>query len=152
MKGHRLDKRYILKIMLNRLIVTIILNIVYFVGKTKLPNEKFEIYIATALYIINIIATFVIVIMPFIEFWAYKYFISSDAIEIRYGVIFRKSVYIPRENIKYIIAVKDPIDRLLMISSLKIYTTAGHRIIKALGKKNMLILWNIMSISEGNKE
>lgn len=148
MKGYRLDKRYILKIIISRLIVIAAVNSAYFIGRTKLPNKKIEFYILILLYIINTIGSFVIAIMPFIEFWAYKYFISNEAIEIRSGVLFRKSIYIPRENIKYIIAVKDPLDRILMISSLKIYTTAGHSVIKALGNEKMSELWRIMDINE----
>ena len=149
MKGYRLNKRYILKIMISRLIIIATLNIVYGVMRDKLPL-KLDFYLIILLYAINVIGTISIVIMPFVEFLAYKYFVYYEAIEIRYGVLFRKSVYIPRENIKYIISVKDPLDRILRISSLKLYTTAGHRVIKALGNEKMSALWNIMNIDEEN--
>ncbi|MGL4763335.1 MAG: PH domain-containing protein [Sarcina sp.] len=149
MKGYRLNKRYILKIMISRLIIIATLNIVYGVMRDKLPL-KLDFYLIILLYAINVIGTISIVIMPFVEFLAYKYFVYDEAIEIRYGVLFRKSVYIPRENIKYIISVKDPLDRILRISSLKLYTTAGHRVIKALGNEKMSALWNIMNIDEEN--
>ena len=151
MKGYRLNKRYILKIMISRLIIVGALNIAYGIFRYKLP-VRLDFYLIILLYTINILGTISIVIMPFVEFLAYKYFVYDDAIEIRYGVLFRKSVYIPRENIKYIISVKDPLDRLLKISSLKLYTTAGHRVIKALGNEKMSTLWNIMNIDEENEK
>ncbi|WP_297518405.1 PH domain-containing protein [uncultured Clostridium sp.] len=149
MKEYRLNKRYILKIMVSRLIIISILNISYRLFKEYLP-EKFIIYVAILVYSINVIGVIISIAMPFIEFLAYKYFIDDDAIEIRYGILFRKSVYIPRENIKYIISVKDPLDRILRISSLKIYTTAGHSVIKALGNEKMSELWNIMKVDGEN--
>ena len=147
MKAYKLNKRYIIKMILSRFITLAIIDIFYIIYAHKIA-DKYMILASSIIYIINVIGIMSIVIMPFIEYLSYKYLIGENAIEIKCGVIFRKNIYISRENIKYVIAQKDPLDHLLRISSLKLYTTAGHRTIKSLDDKKLGDLWVIMKEEE----
>lgn len=143
MQGYKLSKKYILKMMIFRVIILLAIDISYALCEDKIPI-KLEEYILIALYGINILGAIISLIMPFIEYLAYKYYIYEDFVEIKRGIIFRRAVYIPIENIKYIIIVRDPLDNLLGLNNLKLYTTAGHRVIKAVDDQKSKVLWNIM--------
>lgn len=143
MKGYRLNKKYIIKMMVFRITILFVINMIYIRYHNRIPI-RFRKYVFIGLYIINILGFLIALILPFIEYLAYKYYIYDEFVEIRRGVIFRRAVYIPVENVKYVIIVKDPLDNLLGINNLKLYTTAGHRIIKAIDDEKAKVLWNIM--------
>ena len=143
MKEYRLNKRFILKMIITRLAFIVILNICYITFKHKAINI-YSYYLIILMCLVNIVGFYISIISPFIEYLLFKYYISDNEIQIKYGAIFRKSVYLPIQNIKYIIIKKDPLDYLLRINKVKLYTTAGHRVIKSLDNEKAKELWNIM--------
>lgn len=145
MKEYRLSKKYILKMMIERGIVLLIVNFIL-IGINIILGNKFQEISNFLMCFFNISIGIVTFITPVIEFLAYKYVIYDESIELIYGVLFRKTIYIPRGNIKYLIAQKGPIDNILKIKSLKLYTTAGSVKIRALNNDKIKILWRIMDV------
>ena len=95
MKAYKLNKRYIIKMMLSRFIALAIIDIFYIIYDYKIV-EKYMVLASSIIYVINVIGIITIVIMPFIEYLSYKYLIGERAIEIKCGIIFRKNIYISR--------------------------------------------------------
>lgn len=151
MKKFKLSKRYILKMVLTRAIILGAINITYLVNIHKVP-AIYSVLMLNVFELVNIIGLVLILIEPIISYLAYSYSINNIAIEIKRGVFFRKSIYIPNENIKYLIVQKGPIDHLLRINNIKIYTTAGHEVIKALTNHMIANVWCVMDkkVSEKN--
>ncbi|MGL4740375.1 MAG: PH domain-containing protein [Sarcina sp.] len=147
MKEYRLSKRYILKMIIVRLILLVLIDVAYIEFNGRI-NSRYHAILFIVIYSVNVILGAITFGMPFIEYIAYKYVLDDEAFELKYGVFFRKTIYIPRGNIKYIIVQKDPIDRILGISSLKLYTTAGNTSIKALSKSRLRELWGIMDVAD----
>ncbi|MGL5765921.1 MAG: PH domain-containing protein [Sarcina sp.] len=145
MKAYRLSKKYILKMMIERGIILLAVDGIL-LGINIILGTKFQGIFTFLMYFFSISIGIITFITPVIEFLAYKYIIYDESIELIYGVLFRKTIYIPRGNIKYLIAQKGPIDNILRIRSLKLYTTAGSVKIRALNNDKIKILWRIMDV------
>ncbi|MCX0394981.1 PH domain-containing protein, partial [Clostridium perfringens] len=78
-----------------------------------------------------------VLICPIIKYFTWSYFIFSDFIEIRYGVLFKRYICIKRNNIKYINVCENPIDMILRIKSINIYTAGGKVSIPAINKEQV---------------
>lgn len=131
MRKSRLSKLYILKIIFIRLVLILILNFLYIHFNFLIP-EKFNHLSLIIMEIINYIAMIIVIILPLIEYFAYSYEISEEYIEINYGVIFRNYVYMPMEHLKYAVIIRDPIDYLLGLSRVNVYSPARKRTVKGL--------------------
>lgn len=145
MNKYRLNKRYILKVIVVRILILAIFNVLYINNIYRVPYEYHFLVVIMA-HTINVIGAIFIMFMPIIEYLSYSYIISDKSVEIKCGIIFRKSIYIPRNNIKYVVIQKDIFDQMFRINNLKLYTTAGHRVIKAISGNKVHELWNIMEV------
>lgn len=134
MRAGKLSKLYILKIIILRLVCIELVNFSYLYFNHLIP-KKLTIIALRSIEALNIVAIFIVFLLPIIEYFAYRYEITDDYIEINYGIIFRNYVYIPMENIKYAIITRDPIDYLLGLSKINIYTPARKRAIRCLTYK-----------------
>ena len=87
--------------------------------------------------LITVIFLISVLICPIIKYFTWSYFIFSDFIEIRYGLLFKRYICIKRENIKYINVCENPIDMILRIKSINIYTAGGKVSIPAINKEQV---------------
>lgn len=87
--------------------------------------------------LIRVIFIISVLICPIIKYFTWSYFIFSDFIEIRYGVLFKRYICIKRNNIKYINVCENPIDMILRIKSINIYTAGGKVSIPAINKEQV---------------
>ncbi|MGL5615121.1 MAG: PH domain-containing protein [Sarcina sp.] len=131
MRKSRLSKLYIIKIIFIRLIFVLLLNFIYISLNFLIPENLNQILLII-MKIIDYIAIIVIFILPLIEYFAYRYEITEEYIEINYGVIFRNYVYMPMEHLKYAVIIRDPLDYLLGISRVNVYSPAKKRTVKGL--------------------
>lgn len=87
--------------------------------------------------IIVVFFILIVIIAPITNYFSWSYGIFKDFIEIKYGLFFRRYICIKRENIKYINFYENPIDMLLKIKSVNIYTAGGKVTIPSLNKEQI---------------
>ncbi|MBO3372791.1 PH domain-containing protein [Clostridium perfringens] len=142
---YKLSKLFIIKSIILRFLIFSLLYLVLMFGFYKLKifssfNQLNEV-INNNLWILHssIIVIFIIsvIICPIIKYFKWSYFIFSDFIEIRYGVLFKRYICIKRNNIKYINVCENPIDMILKIKSINIYTAGGKVSIPAINKEQV---------------
>ena len=142
---YKLSKLFIIKSIILRFLIFSLLYLVLMFGFYKLKifssfNQLNEV-INNNLWILHssIIVIFIIsvIICPIIKYFKWSYFIFSDFIEIRYGVLFKRYICIKRNNIKYINVCENPIDMILRIKSINIYTAGGKVSIPAINKEQV---------------
>ncbi|GAA0066412.1 PH domain-containing protein [Clostridium perfringens] len=142
---YKLSKLFIIKSIILRFLIFSLLYLVLMFGFYKLKifssfNQLNEV-INNNLWILHssIIVIFIIsvIICPIIKYFKWSYFIFSDFIEIRYGVLFKRYICIKRDNIKYINICENPIDMILRIKSINIYTAGGKVGIPAINKEQV---------------
>ncbi|MDK0617401.1 PH domain-containing protein [Clostridium perfringens] len=142
---YKLSKLFIIKSIILRFLIFSLLYLVLMFGFYKLKifssfNQLNEV-INNNLWILHssIIVIFIIsvIICPIIKYFKWSYFIFSDFIEIRYGVLFKRYICIKRYNIKYINICENPIDMILRIKSINIYTAGGKVGIPAINKEQV---------------
>jgi membrane protein YdbS with pleckstrin-like domain len=59
---------------------------------------------------------------PDIEYRYFRYVLDADGIEIRYGVVWRKLIRVPRSRVQHIDVDQGPLERRYGLASLSIYT------------------------------
>ncbi|HAT4313084.1 TPA: PH domain-containing protein [Clostridium perfringens] len=142
---YKLSKLFIIKSIILRFLIFSLLYLVLMFGFYRLKifssfNQLSEV-INNNLWILHssIIVIFIIsvIICPIIKYFKWSYFIFSDFIEIRYGVLFKRYICIKRDNIKYINICENPIDMILRIKSINIYTAGGKVGIPAINKEQV---------------
>lgn len=142
---YKLSKLFIIKSIILRFLIFSLLYLVLMFGFYKLKifssfNQLNEV-INNNLWILHssIIVIFIIsvLICPIIKYFTWSYFIFNDFIEIRYGVLFKRYICIKRNNIKYINVCENPIDMILRIKSINIYTAGGKVSIPAINKEQV---------------
>ncbi|HAT4338127.1 PH domain-containing protein [Clostridium perfringens] len=142
---YKLSKLFIIKSIILRFLIFSLLYLVLMFGFYRLKifssfNQLNEV-INNNLWILHssIIVIFIIsvIICPTIKYFKWSYFIFSDFIEIRYGVLFKRYICIKRDNIKYINICENPIDMILRIKSINIYTAGGKVGIPAINKEQV---------------
>lgn len=142
---YKLSKLFIIKSIILRFLIFSLLYLVLMFGFYRLKifssfNQLNEV-INNNLWILHssIIVIFIIsvIICPIIKYFKWSYFIFSDFIEIRYGVLFKRYICIKRDNIKYINICENPIDMILRIKSINIYTAGGKVGIPAINKEQV---------------
>ena len=141
MKKYRLSKSAILRWMFIRNLLFLVAWVVGFdifkISKVfylslEVKNFLWSIYLLVA------------ILLPIIQFFAWSYHVNDKYIELRYGLIYRKSVCIPVEKIKYIDLIQDPIAMVLRIKIVKIYTAGGKVTIPGIGYKMATTIWNLV--------
>lgn len=121
-KRYNLSKLVIVKWMIIKAIILFIFLLVTHLGYNCVYSYSFNYSIER---IGGIICLIVSLIVSLIEYYLWSYSISERFIELNYGVIYRKSICIPIDRIKYIDLVQGPISMILKIKSVKIYTAGG---------------------------
>lgn len=141
MKKYRLSKTAILRWMFLRTLLFIIFYIVFFdildIHKT-LALKGFNL-----LWTYNILYIICVFIFPIIKYLSWSYYADENFIELRYGVIYRKTVCVPVNRIKYIDLIQDPISRVLRIKTIRIYTARGRLTIPSINYKACTKIWNL---------
>lgn len=59
---------------------------------------------------------------PAVEYRYFRYLVDEDGIEIRYGVLWRKLIRVPRSRVQHIDVDQGPLERRHGLASLSIYT------------------------------
>ena len=142
---YKLSKLFIIKSIIFRFLIFSLLYLVLKLGFYRLQSlssfNQLNIFMNNTLWIsqLLIIVIFLIsvLICPIIKYFTWSYFIFSDFIEIRYGLLFKRYICIKRENIKYINVCENPIDMILRIKSINIYTAGGKVSIPAINKEQV---------------
>ncbi|MPQ45073.1 PH domain-containing protein [Clostridium tarantellae] len=138
----KISKKFIIDIFIMRNLIFLIFlfSIVYSFIKFNFTINlyKYTILLWILLYIIFVIIT------PVLEFIFWRYSITKKFIEVKYGIIFKKSKCIPIDRIKYIDIVQNPISKILRINKIKIYTAAGKIIIPGLNNDICKKICNII--------
>lgn len=142
---YKLSKLFIIKSIIFRFLIFSLLYLVLRLGFYRLQSlssfNQLNRVMNNSLWIsqVLIIVIFLIsvLICPIIKYFTWSYFIFSDFIEIRYGLLFKRYICIKRENIKYINVCENPIDMILRIKSINIYTAGGKVSIPAINKEQV---------------
>ncbi|MCX0370768.1 PH domain-containing protein [Clostridium perfringens] len=142
---YKLSKLFIIKSIIFRFLIFSLLYLVLRLGFYRLQSlssfNQLNRVMNNTLWIsqVLIIVIFLIsvLICPIIKYFTWSYFIFSDFIEIRYGLLFKRYICIKRENIKYINVCENPIDMILRIKSINIYTAGGKVSIPAINKEQV---------------
>ncbi|MDK0863152.1 PH domain-containing protein [Clostridium perfringens] len=142
---YKLSKLFIIKSIIFRFLIFSLLYLVLRLGFYRLQSlssfNQLNRVMNNTLWIsqVLIIVIFLIsvLICPIIKYFTWSYFIFSDFIEIRYGLLFKRYICIKRENIKYINMCENPIDMILRIKSINIYTAGGKVSIPAINKEQV---------------
>ena len=142
---YKLSKLFIIKSIIFRFLIFSLLYLVLRLGFYRLQSlssfNQLNRVMNNTLWIsqVLIIVIFLIsvLICPIIKYFTWSYFIFTDFIEIRYGLLFKRYICIKRENIKYINVCENPIDMILRIKSINIYTAGGKVSIPAINKEQV---------------
>lgn len=142
---YKLSKLFIIKSIILRFLIFLLLYLILRLGLYKLKNfssfNQLNGVINNNLRIFQLLIAMIfiisVLIWPIIKYLTWSYFIFSDFIEIRYGVLFKRYICIKSDNIKYINICENPIDMILRIKSINIYTAGGKVGIPAINKEQM---------------
>lgn len=142
---YKLSKLFIIKSIIFRFLIFSLLYLVLKLGFYRLQslssfnqlNRVMNNTLWISQLLIIVIFLISVLICPIIKYFTWSYFIFSDFIEIRYGLLFKRYICIKRENIKYINVCENPIDMILRIKSINIYTAGGKVSIPAINKEQV---------------
>ncbi|HAT4282800.1 PH domain-containing protein [Clostridium perfringens] len=142
---YKLSKLFIIKSIIFRFLIFSLLYLVLRLGFYRLQSlssfNQLNRVMNNTLWISQVLITVIflisVLICPIIKYFTWSYFIFSDFIEIRYGLLFKRYICIKRENIKYINMCENPIDMILRIKSINIYTAGGKVSIPAINKEQV---------------
>ncbi|WP_221372416.1 PH domain-containing protein [Clostridium perfringens] len=142
---YKLSKLFIIKSIIFRFLIFSLLYLVLRLGFYRLQSlssfNQLNRVMNNTLWISQVLITVIflisVLIYPIIKYFTWSYFIFSDFIEIRYGLLFKRYICIKRENIKYINMCENPIDMILRIKSINIYTAGGKVSIPAINKEQV---------------
>lgn len=142
---YKLSKLFIIKSIILRFLIFSLLYLVLRLGFYRLQSlssfNQLNRVMNNTLWISQVLITVIflisVLICPIIKYFTWSYFIFSDFIEIRYGLLFKRYICIKRENIKYINVCENPIDMILRIKSINIYTAGGKVSIPAINKEQV---------------
>ncbi len=142
---YKLSKLFIIKSIIFRFLIFSLLYLVLRLGFYRLQSlssfNQLNRVMNNTLWISQVLITVIflisVLICPIIKYFTWSYFIFSDFIEIRYGLLFKRYICIKRENIKYINMCENPIDMILRIQSINIYTAGGKVSIPAINKEQV---------------
>lgn len=142
---YKLSKLFIVKSIILRFLIFSLLYLVLRLGFYRLQSlssfNQLNRVMNNTLWISQVLITVIflisVLICPIIKYFTWSYFIFSDFIEIRYGLLFKRYICIKRENIKYINMCENPIDMILRIQSINIYTAGGKVSIPAINKEQV---------------
>ncbi|EOU1681834.1 PH domain-containing protein [Clostridium perfringens] len=142
---YKLSKLFIIKSIIFRFLIFSLLYLVLRLGFYRLESlssfNQLNRVMNNTLWISQVLITVIflisVLICPIIKYFTWSYFIFSDFIEIRYGLLFKRYICIKRENIKYINICENPIDMILRIKSINIYTAGGKVSIPAINKEQV---------------
>lgn len=152
---YRLSKLFIIRIIIFRSLAFLGLYLILSFGINILESVEFfnslNITINNILYILQlaIISLFIILglISPILEYFTWSYFIFKDFIEIKYGLLFKRYICIKIDKIKYINIWENPIDIILGIKSISIYTAGGKVNIPAINEEKIKVFQSIVKES-----
>lgn len=142
---YKLSKLFIIKSIIFRFLIFSLLYLVLRLGFYRLQSlssfNQLNRVMNNTLWISQVLITVIflisVLICPIIKYFTWSYFIFSDFIEIRYGLLFKRYICIKRENIKYINMCENPIDMILRVKSINIYTAGGKVSIPAINKEQV---------------
>lgn len=142
---YKLSKLFIIKSIIFRFLIFSLLYLVLRLGFYRFQSlssfNQLNRVMNNTLWISQVLITVIflisVLICPIIKYFTWSYFIFSDFIEIRYGVLFKRYICIKRNNIKYINVCENPIDMILRIKSINIYTAGGKVSIPAINKEQV---------------
>lgn len=142
---YKLSKLFIIKSIIFRFLIFSLLYLVLRLGFYRLQSlssfNQLNRVMNNTLWISQVLITVIflisVLICPIIKYFTWSYFIFSDFIEIRYGLLFKRYICIKRENIKYINMCENPIDMILRIKSINIYTAGGKVSIPSINKEQV---------------
>ncbi|MCI2778399.1 PH domain-containing protein [Clostridium perfringens] len=142
---YKLSKLFIIKSIIFRFLIFSLLYLGLSLGFYRLQSlssfNQLNRVMNNTLWISQVLITVIflisVLICPIIKYFTWSYFIFSDFIEIRYGLLFKRYICIKRENIKYINMCENPIDMILRIKSINIYTAGGKVSIPAINKEQV---------------
>ena len=117
---YKLSKLFIIKSIILRFLIFSLLYLVLRLGFYRLQSlssfNQLNRVMNNTLWISQVLITVIflisVLICPIIKYFTWSYFIFSDFIEIRYGLLFKRYICIKRENIKYINVCENPIDMI----------------------------------------
>lgn len=142
MKKYQLSKTAILKWIFLRNLIFIILYIVFF----DIFNIHKILYIKNfnILYFYSVIYIIFTFLYPIIKYLNWSYYINENFIELKYGIILKKIVFIPIDRIKYIDLIQGPVSKVLSIKTIRIYTARGKLTIPCINYKECTRIWNLV--------
>lgn len=138
---YKISRLAIIRNIIWRTLIFLILNVVL-----NFCVKKYGLYEILQIGEIFLISIYLLlgIIGPILEFFFWSYFLFDDTIEIKYGVFYKRFICIKIDKIKYINLCEDPIQMLLNLRSVHIYTAGGRIIIPSVSKKQAIRFYNMV--------
>ena len=97
-------------------------SIFIFVATSFMVNWKFGVAITSLYVVYSLIRAWV---WPVLEYRYYRYAVRDNDLIVQQGVLFRKWSTIPLHRIQHVDTRQGPLERMIGIASLQLYTAAG---------------------------
>ncbi len=116
---NKLDKKFLTETLLIRLVFILPLAAALFVIYKNQPSYLFEASLVAALLFI------VVLILGYLSYFKKAYALREKDVSYRRGLIFHSITTVPLSRIQHSELLRGPLDRILGLSSVKIYTAGG---------------------------
>lgn len=133
MEYERLHKNSKISWLLTRLFITIITGAIFFVVRialeritTNAGTPEYRIIGEVVMGVILVLLVLNTFIYPFFEYKQWRYIITEDKVEFTEGIFFSKKVTIPIVRVQHIQINQGPLNRILKLADVVIYTAGGQ--------------------------
>lgn len=138
---YKLSKLSILKAIIWRSLIFVALQVLFIFFVEKYGLYKGVDIIESLIWGVYV---FLGIISPILEYTFWSYFIFDDIIEIKYGILYKRFICIKIDKIKYINICEGPVETLLKLKSLHIYTAGGRVVIPSISIDQAIIFYNMV--------
>ncbi len=136
MDYQKLDKKIKLSWRIARFIRLVIIMSVLGVPRLVLGGqanlESFIFYFDIFLLAVFLYLIITFIVYPMVEYRQWSYALTNDRVEIHHGIFFVRTTVIPIIRIQHVTISQGPVNRILKLSTVIIYTASGSFVIEGL--------------------
>ncbi|NLI74264.1 MAG: PH domain-containing protein [Euryarchaeota archaeon] len=123
----RLNKKCMLSMYINNAITYIILSIILLlIFKLITLSDELSVQSIIPLILVSMILLLIyFIIGPWIYYERYRYMITSDKIDVRYGIIILRHILVPIERVHQVQVSRGPVNNLLGLANVNVTTAGG---------------------------
>ena len=123
----RLNKKCMLSMYINNgivyaILLAIFLSLIYFVPAAREPGANIIVILA-AVGMVLLLVYFIL--GPRIYYDRYRYMITHDKVDVRYGIIILRHILVPIERLHQVEVSRGPINNMLGLANVNITTAGG---------------------------